>query len=102
MGLLVGMALYPIISTTPRHKAIVWALRIASIPVAIILFVVLLRNFYTSDPYAGALNLRSGLDNTNTVSQPVVGADTCHAFQLTLIITVKAPVRFKARLSSRN
>ena len=53
MGLLVGMTLYPIISTTKRHKIIVWTLRVLAIPVAIVLFVVLIRNFYTSDPYAG-------------------------------------------------
>lgn len=53
MGLLVGMLLYPIISETKRHKAIVWGLRIASIPLTIVLFVVLIRNFYKSDPYAG-------------------------------------------------
>lgn len=53
MGLLVGMVLYPIISETKRHKAIVWACRIAAIPIAIVLFVVLIRNFYTNDPYSG-------------------------------------------------
>ncbi|KAI0033415.1 hypothetical protein K488DRAFT_77908 [Vararia minispora EC-137] len=52
MGLIVGMVFYPIISTTPRHKTVVWILRIAAIPLAIVLFVVLVRNFYTSDPYA--------------------------------------------------
>ncbi|KAF9270141.1 rhomboid-domain-containing protein [Marasmius fiardii PR-910] len=55
MGLLFGMIFYPIISETKRHKTIVWALRVAAIPVAIVMFVVLTRNFYTSDPYAGAL-----------------------------------------------
>ena len=53
MGLLVGMIFYPIISETKRHKAIVWACRIAAIPLAVVLYVVLLRNFYKSDPYAG-------------------------------------------------
>ncbi|KAK7694953.1 hypothetical protein QCA50_002141 [Cerrena zonata] len=52
MGLLVGMVLYPVISATKRHGIIVWALRIAAIPLAVVLFVVLIRNFYTSDPYA--------------------------------------------------
>ncbi|KZV77506.1 rhomboid-domain-containing protein [Peniophora sp. CONT] len=52
MGLMFGMMLYPIISQTPRHKIIVWVLRIAAIPLAIVLFVVLIRNFYKSDPYA--------------------------------------------------
>ncbi|CAL1695233.1 unnamed protein product [Somion occarium] len=52
MGLLVGMVLYPIISATKRHRIIVWVLRLAAIPLAVVLFVVLIRNFYTSDPYA--------------------------------------------------
>ncbi|KAI0788669.1 rhomboid family-domain-containing protein [Abortiporus biennis] len=52
MGLLVGMVLYPVISPTRRHAIIVWTLRIAAIPLAVVLFVVLIRNFYTSDPYA--------------------------------------------------
>ncbi|KAI0961898.1 hypothetical protein AcW1_000859 [Taiwanofungus camphoratus] len=53
MGLLVGMAFYPIISPSRRHKIIVLCFRLAAIPVAIVLFVVLTRNFYTSNPYAG-------------------------------------------------
>ncbi len=53
MGLLVGMIFYPIISISNRHKLIVWSCRIAAVPVAVVLFVVLLRNFYKSDPYAG-------------------------------------------------
>nr|VWO94210.1 Rhomboid protein 2 (EC [Ganoderma boninense] len=52
MGLLVGMALYPIISPSTRHRTIVIALRLLAVPLAIVLFVVLIRNFYTSDPYA--------------------------------------------------
>lgn len=57
MGLLFGMVFYPIISATKRHKIIVWALRLAAIPLTVILFVVLIRNFYTSDPYAGQSRL---------------------------------------------
>lgn len=53
MGLLVGMAFYPIISPSRRHKIIVLCFRLTAIPVAIVLFVVLTRNFYTSNPYAG-------------------------------------------------
>lgn len=53
MGLLVGTTFYPVISTSKRHKAIMWAFRIAALPIVIILFVTLVRNFYTSDPYAG-------------------------------------------------
>lgn len=52
MGLLVGTTFYPVISTTRRHKLIMWGFRLAAIPLAIILYVVLVRNFYTSDPYA--------------------------------------------------
>ncbi|KAH7340452.1 hypothetical protein B0J17DRAFT_694232 [Rhizoctonia solani] len=52
MGLLTAIVLYPVISTTTRHKAIMWFCRLAMIPVAVVLFVVLIRNFYTSDPYA--------------------------------------------------
>ena len=55
MGLLVGTTFYPVISTSRRHKLIMWGFRLAAIPLAIILYVVLLRNFYTSDPYAGEL-----------------------------------------------
>ncbi|THH33565.1 hypothetical protein EUX98_g670 [Antrodiella citrinella] len=57
MGLLTGMVLYPIISATTRHRTIVWALRGAALAVAVVLFVVLIRNFYTSDPYSGVLIL---------------------------------------------
>ncbi|KAH0838244.1 hypothetical protein J3R83DRAFT_6500 [Lanmaoa asiatica] len=53
MGLLVGTTLYPVISPSKRHKSIMWAFRLAAIPLAVVLFVVLIRNFYTSDPYAG-------------------------------------------------
>jgi hypothetical protein len=53
MGLLVGTTFYPVISTTRRHKLITWCFRLVAIPLAIILYVVLARNFYTADPYAG-------------------------------------------------
>jgi len=52
MGLLVGMVFYPIISPNRRHALISWAFRLAALPLAIILYVVLIRNFYTSNPYA--------------------------------------------------
>ncbi|KAI0080317.1 rhomboid-domain-containing protein [Panus rudis PR-1116 ss-1] len=52
MGILCGMALYPIISASKRHRIITWTLRLAAIPLAVVLFVVLIRNFYKSDPYA--------------------------------------------------
>ncbi|KAF7320068.1 RHOMBOID-like protein [Mycena kentingensis (nom. inval.)] len=58
MALFVGMVFYPIISESKRHKTITIGLRIAAIPVAVILFVLLTRNFYTSDPYAACEGCR--------------------------------------------
>ncbi|EGO05403.1 hypothetical protein SERLA73DRAFT_174545 [Serpula lacrymans var. lacrymans S7.3] len=58
MGLLVGTTLYPVISPTKRHKLVMWGFRLAAIPLAIVLFVVLIRNFYTSDPYAACSGCR--------------------------------------------
>ncbi|EJD03994.1 rhomboid-domain-containing protein [Fomitiporia mediterranea MF3/22] len=52
MGLLVGMIFYPVISETRRHNMITWGFRIAAVPLVIVLFVVLTRNFYTTDPSA--------------------------------------------------
>lgn len=57
MGLLVGTVFYPVISESKRHKTIMWGFRIAALPIVIVLFVVLIRNFYTSDPYAGGFAL---------------------------------------------
>ncbi len=57
MGLLVGTVFYPVISVSKRHRFITWGFKIAAIPLAVILFVVLVRNFYTSDPYAGTFLL---------------------------------------------
>jgi hypothetical protein len=54
MGLFAAVIFYPVISTTKRHRMITWACRIAAIPIPIILFVVLTKNFYTGDPYNGA------------------------------------------------
>ncbi|KAJ3572525.1 hypothetical protein NP233_g3032 [Leucocoprinus birnbaumii] len=58
MGLLVGTVFYPVISETRRHRLITWAFKLAAIPLAIILYVVLIRNFYTSDPYAACSGCR--------------------------------------------
>ncbi|KAI6047705.1 hypothetical protein EDC04DRAFT_2619574 [Pisolithus marmoratus] len=58
MGLLVGTTFYPVISPTRRHKMIMWVFRLAAIPLAVVLFVVLVRNFYTSDPYAACSGCR--------------------------------------------
>jgi hypothetical protein len=53
MGILFGVVFYPVICTTNRRRTVMWILRIAATPVIVILFVLLIRNFYTSDPYAG-------------------------------------------------
>ncbi|KAF7985258.1 hypothetical protein HWV62_6383 [Athelia sp. TMB] len=58
MGLLVGTTFYPVISTTRRHKGVMWAFRLAALPAAVVLFVVLIRNFYTADPYAACPGCR--------------------------------------------
>ena len=42
-----------------------WTLRIAALPVIVILFVLLTRNFYTSDPYAGEYFHRYGLSTVS-------------------------------------
>jgi hypothetical protein len=53
MGLLVSTMLYPVISETKRHKFLMLGARLVAAPLAILLFVLLVRNFYTSNPYAG-------------------------------------------------
>ncbi|KAI0053335.1 rhomboid-domain-containing protein [Auriscalpium vulgare] len=58
MGLLVGTTFYPVISPSRRHKLIMWGFRVAAIPIAVILYVLLIRNFYTSDPYAACSGCR--------------------------------------------
>ncbi|RXW20632.1 hypothetical protein EST38_g5218 [Candolleomyces aberdarensis] len=58
MGLLVGTVFYPVISESKRHKTIMWIFRLAAIPLAIVLFVLLIRNFYTADPYAACSGCR--------------------------------------------
>ncbi|SGY68592.1 BQ5605_C004g02901 [Microbotryum silenes-dioicae] len=50
MGLLTSILLLPIIHQTKRHRGIFIALRIIALPLAIVLFVLLLRNFYVNDP----------------------------------------------------
>lgn len=52
-GLICAAIFLPVISTTRRHKLVMWVIRIAMIPLGIVLFVILLRNFYTSNPFAG-------------------------------------------------
>jgi len=58
IGLFAAMMFYPIISTTKKHKMITWAFRIAAIPVPIILYVVLTKNFYTGNPYSACSGCR--------------------------------------------
>lgn len=58
MGLLVGTVFYPIISVTKLHRTITWIFRLSAIPLAVILYVVLIRNFYTSNPYAACPGCR--------------------------------------------
>jgi protein-S-isoprenylcysteine O-methyltransferase Ste14 len=58
LGLLVGIVFYPVISTTMRHRLIMWSCRIVALVLAIVLYVVLIRNFYTSDPYAACPGCR--------------------------------------------
>ncbi|KAF9507865.1 hypothetical protein BS47DRAFT_1303472 [Hydnum rufescens UP504] len=52
MGLLCAIILYPVISPTKRHSILMWSARIAAIPLAVVLFVVLIRNFYKADPFS--------------------------------------------------
>ena len=71
-----------------------WAFRLAAIPLAIVLFVVLIRNFYTSDPYAGtcvwAIIVITWSFN---ISQHVLVVDTYLAYLLLRITTAKELVR---------
>lgn len=89
MGLFAAVIFYPVISTTKRHKMITWACRIAAIPLPVILFVVLTRNFYTGNPYSGtSILLISGIFYVLTsIPQPVLGADTCRVSRLVQIIS---------------
>ncbi|ORY90853.1 hypothetical protein BCR35DRAFT_274877 [Leucosporidium creatinivorum] len=50
VGLLMAVLLFPIIHQTKRHRIIFIVLRLIAFPLVIVLFVVLTRNFYTTDP----------------------------------------------------
>lgn len=52
VGLICAAIFLPVISTTRTHKMTMWGVRIAMIPIAIVLFVVLIRNFYKTNPFA--------------------------------------------------
>ncbi|KAF8320120.1 rhomboid-domain-containing protein [Clavulina sp. PMI_390] len=51
-GLICAAIFLPVISTTKLHKSVMWGVRIGMIPLIIVLYVVLLRNFYTTNPFA--------------------------------------------------
>lgn len=50
MGLLVSLLFFPIIHPSRTHKLVFVALRILVLPLIVVFYVVLVRNFYTSDP----------------------------------------------------
>lgn len=93
MGLLCAAILYPVISETKRHKMIMWAVRIAAIPLAVVLFVTLIRNFYSTDPFAGECSrvLMRGMAAHNGCRfvQHADGVDICRVYLQGRIISVK-------------
>ena len=103
MGILTGTVLYPVISVTKRHRLITWMFRLAAIPLAVLLYVVLIRNFYTSDPYAGQY-VSYGLVNqakTRLLYKPARDADTYLVYR-PLITTIARGTFFhflKTRIS---
>ncbi|GAA6010864.1 hypothetical protein JCM11491_004572 [Sporobolomyces phaffii] len=51
MGLVMSLLLFPVVhSPSKAHKYIFYGLRVVALPLAIVMFVVLIRNFYTGDP----------------------------------------------------
>ena len=71
-----------------------WAFRLAAIPLAIVLFVVLIRNFYTSDPYAGmCVRANAMITWSFNNSQHVPAVGTYLAYLLLRMTTVKELVR---------
>lgn len=57
-GLISAAIFLPVISRTRNHRIVMWTIRIAMIPLGIVLFVVLTRNFYKSNPFAGECSIR--------------------------------------------
>jgi len=49
MGILTGLVLMPTINFSKIHKRFNWLLRIVALPIAVLLFFFLIRNFYTQD-----------------------------------------------------
>lgn len=90
MGLLVAMALYPIISPSNRHRIIVIVLRLIAVPLAIVMMVVLIRNFYKSDPSAGMLRHDIVVYPILTsMVQHALGVATCLVYLRALTTTAK-------------
>lgn len=50
VGLLTSILLFPIVHPSRTHKLVFVALRLVALPLIIVVFVVLTRNFYTGDP----------------------------------------------------
>lgn len=105
MGLLVAMALYPIISPSNRHRIIVIVLRLIAVPLAIVMFVVLIRNFYKTDPYAGTYHdVVSPCPTLTGVMQHAPGVVTSLVSQQALTTTARgksgSPASLRTALTS--
>lgn len=51
MGLVMSLLLFPVVhSPSNAHKYVFYGLRLLALPLAIVMFVTLVRNFYKSDP----------------------------------------------------
>jgi len=79
MGLLLSVLLYPAIHQTKRHRMVFYVLRTIAIPGVVVLFVVLTRNFYTSDPNAVSFLLFERLLKLKWIVRHVPGVDTSRA-----------------------
>lgn len=53
MGLLLSLALLPVLHRSTRHRLVFVILRLVAVAGAIVMFVVLYRNFFTANPGAG-------------------------------------------------
>jgi hypothetical protein len=89
MALFVGTIFYPVISVSKRHRIGMTTARILAIPVAVILFVVLIRNFYTSDPYAGESYFFSVYSISDAAGQLARDAGICRVSPQARTIIVK-------------
>ncbi|CAG8606192.1 5336_t:CDS:10 [Paraglomus brasilianum] len=50
MGILTGLVFMPTIKFSKLHSRITWGLRLVAFPIALILFITLTKNFYTTNP----------------------------------------------------